>query len=155
MRFTLFNACAIRAIRDLTGNNHWAPDAIVEEIQESNGLPVERIQELGRHAPVKVWADRTNVSADEDGAVISDGRETKRLRKHERVTITYATRGGAGSHMETVEAGKLAGLMHKHRLGHVITRTDSAPSYSGPGNSGLSVCHHPDCGGGYYLPHEH
>ena len=121
MGFRLMNACVIAAVQALTGNRDWAPDEVVEQIQEHNGYPPQLMSQLGKYAPVRVWPDGTDISADERGATIAHGREKKRLKGRDKVAVGYITRGGKGSHMEAVEARHLADVMQEHHIAYVVT----------------------------------
>jgi hypothetical protein len=120
----IFNACVIVAIRALTGNNHWEPQELIDEIVEYNGLPPQTVHKLGKYADVKVWEDGTDISANDSGATISHNGKVKRLRGNDKVAVGYATRGGNGAHMETVRADQLAHVMNSHEIAYVITNND-------------------------------
>jgi hypothetical protein len=103
-RGDLANACALRAIRRLIGDPDWAPEAVVDQIEQQQGYPLCQLDLLAVYAPVCIWlrSDCAELETWQTGARIFDrtGR-WQLLAADELVTICFVNAQGRG-HMETV-----------------------------------------------------
>jgi hypothetical protein len=112
----------LNATRELTGDQEWAPDEVIEHIDENGGVRADSLDVITRNAPGTIAHEDSNVTVYRSGNIrIESEHGSLKLNARDELIISYEL-GDGRLHAECISAEDFQSYADVYKMRAIITQ---------------------------------